>query len=87
MIHNSFDIVQEDKRFKAISHNFPEFHGYGMSESEAIDSMDRRIIHYADNNFKSYQKRLLARMEKGLECECGHKLDGQALTFYRGIKK
>lgn len=81
MTHNTFDIEKRDGSFFCSSHNFPEFEGVGESESEAINDLNRKLIYYKDNNPVAWHKRIKSRIEKGLSCECGVKLNGQILAI------
>lgn len=85
MSHNTHDINKtEDGVFVCSSHNFPEFIGEGETEEAARAAMNRKIMYYADNFQEQFKSRIKVRIEKGLECECGHKLNGMPLIIYRG---
>jgi len=79
-MHNSFDVNKlSGGQYEAISHNFSNVIGIGDTEQEAIDNMDRQIIYFADNNPKEFQKLIRQRINSGLECGCGKKLEGEPL--------
>lgn len=81
-MHNSFDLIELSQgKWRASSHNFPEFVGEGKNEKEALEVMNRKIIHYKQNNLEAYNQRLRDRLKKGLACECGVKLDSPVLAI------
>lgn len=81
-MHNTFEVKKFEDCYKCQSHNFPEFIGEGKTEDDAISSMSGKIAYYAKNKPMAYNKRIKTRMDAGLYCMCGVKLEEPALGIY-----
>lgn len=85
--HNSYTIkVIQDGIFRVESHNFPEFSAKGYTEQEALDKLNRKLIHYWDNDPKGFEQKIKDRTAKGLQCACGLKLEEPPLAIYNPRK-
>lgn len=81
-IHNSFDVIEDKDQVTAKSHNFQEFIGQGKTKSEALLDLDEKILNYSKIKPDEYKKRVKARIDAGLECGCGKKLESPVFTIY-----
>lgn len=82
MSHNTFTHSNENGIFYCQSHNFPEIKGQGKNETQAMNDMVNKIqeLQTILGN-KVFVKKILDRIARGLECECGEPLNDLVVGY------